>query len=196
MVGSNTYTAAATYVDVLSAFNSCDSTVTTIVSNATVDATTSTSGPTITANSSTATSYQWLDCNAGMALIAGETAQSYTATANGDYAVEVTENGCIDTSACVNISALALSDNSSTNVLNVFPNPTNGTFNISVSNVNSLELMITIVDIQGKEVFTSSDKNVSGTFKKQINLEELSKGVYYIKVNTGAEVKIQKLIIQ
>ena len=193
-VGTSTYTSAGTYTDILAAANTCDSTVTTTVTITNVDATTTTSGAVITANSATGT-FQWLDCNLANAPIAGETSSVYTSTANGSYAVEVTDNGCVDTSACVVISTTGIANNSE-NVLSVYPNPTIGMFNIAISNANISELVITIVDIQGKEVFSSVDKNVNGTFNKQINLEEISKGLYYIKVNTGAEVNIQKLILQ
>jgi subtilisin-like proprotein convertase family protein len=193
-VGANTYNTAGTYVDVLSAANSCDSTVTTVVTNVIVDATTSTSGATITANSTTGT-FQWLDCNAGMAPIAGETNQSFTAATDGSYAVQVTDNGCVDTSACVVIIGTGL-NNSSAATMNVYPNPTSGIFNLSFANANFSELLISIVDVQGKLVYSSSEKNVNGAYNKVINLEELSKGLYYIKVTTGTDVKIQKLTIQ
>ncbi len=193
-VGTSTYTTAGTYTDIIAAFNTCDSTVTTTVTTTVIDVTTSTAGADITSNSSTGT-YQWLDCNTAFAPITGETNQTYSSIANGDYAVEITDNGCVDTSACVNISTTGIANNSE-NDLSVYPNPTNGTFNVVISNANISELGINIVDIQGKEIFSSIDKNVNGVFNKQINLEELSKGVYYIKVTTGAEVKIQKLIVQ
>lgn len=43
--------------------------------------------------------YAWLDCN-GFTPIAGQTSQSFTATLPGNYAVAISQNGCIDTSAC------------------------------------------------------------------------------------------------
>ena len=49
------------------------------------------------------TFYQWLDCNNNFEPISGATAQNYTAIDNGNYAVVVNENGCIDTSACTAI---------------------------------------------------------------------------------------------
>jgi len=56
----------------------------------TVDISVSVADPSITANASGA-SYQWLDCDNNFTAIAGETAQSFTATANGNYAVEITQ---------------------------------------------------------------------------------------------------------
>lgn len=66
-----------------------------------IDVSTSQSGATLLAgNTALGVSYQWLDCDDNFAELAGETGQSFTATINGNYAVEVTLNGCLDTSAC------------------------------------------------------------------------------------------------
>ncbi|MGZ4053996.1 MAG: T9SS type A sorting domain-containing protein, partial [Bacteroidia bacterium] len=194
-VGTNTYNTSGTFTDVLTGFNTCDSTVTTILTvNAPIDVTTSVAGNVITANSSTGT-YQWLDCNSAMAPIAGETNQSFTALSNGDFAVQVTDNGCVDTSACVNITGSGLSTSLSGETWNVYPNPTSGTFNLVITNTSFKELMISIVDIQGKEVYNYDDKNISANYSKQISLENLAKGIYYLKLNTGSQIVIKKLII-
>ncbi|MCW3103351.1 MAG: hypothetical protein JWO09_1791 [Bacteroidetes bacterium] len=77
----------------------------------------------------------------------------------------------------------------------VYPNPTSGMFSIAMLNANFSELSISITDIQGKEVFSFSDKNIAGDYNKQIDLEGLAKGIYYIRLNSGEELKIKKLII-
>lgn len=56
-------------------------------------------GPLLTADT-VGSSYQWLDCDNNYVIINGETNQSYTPAITGNYAVEVTLNGCVDTSAC------------------------------------------------------------------------------------------------
>lgn len=45
-------------------------------------------------------SYQWLDCDIGFQTIIGATQQSFTPVQSGNYAVQVTFDGCTDTSAC------------------------------------------------------------------------------------------------
>ncbi|MCC7502843.1 MAG: LamG domain-containing protein [Flavobacteriales bacterium] len=45
--------------------------------------------------------FQWLDCGNGYSEIVGATAPSYSLAMAGSYAVEVTQNGCTDTSTCV-----------------------------------------------------------------------------------------------
>ncbi|MES2138716.1 MAG: GEVED domain-containing protein [Bacteroidota bacterium] len=93
-------------------------------------------------------------------------------------------------------SLVGIEETEMLNTISVYPNPTTGLFNITTSNANFTQLTISVLDIQGKEVFTTSDKNYSVNYNKQINLEGLAKGIYFIKLNTGAGVKTQKLIIQ
>jgi hypothetical protein len=47
-----------------------------------------------------ADSYQWLDCDNDFAVVNGETNQSFIPDVTGNFAVEVTINGCSDTSIC------------------------------------------------------------------------------------------------
>jgi hypothetical protein len=65
------------------------------------------SGFTLTANQAGA-SYQWIDCANGDTAITGATSQSYVAILNGDYAVQVSLNSCIDTSSCINILGVGI----------------------------------------------------------------------------------------
>lgn len=56
-------------------------------------------GPQLNANQ-TGVNYQWLDCDDNNSIVSGETNQSFTPAVTGNYAVEVTMNGCVDTSDC------------------------------------------------------------------------------------------------
>ncbi|MES2591085.1 MAG: GEVED domain-containing protein [Bacteroidota bacterium] len=94
------------------------------------------------------------------------------------------------------ISTVGIEENEVLNSVLVYPNPTAGLFNVVINNANFNQVTISVIDIQGKEVYNVSEKNNSATYSKQINLEGLSKGLYYIKLNTENGVKVQKLIIQ
>jgi hypothetical protein len=107
-------------------------------------------------------------------------------------------NGCSNSTAqnanvvdCIGIEENALLQN-----VNVFPNPTSGMFSISISNANFSELNIVITDMQGKVVFNETDKTVTADYNKQISIENLAKGIYYIKLSSGNEMNIKKLIVQ
>ena len=78
----------------------------------------------------------------------------------------------------------------------IYPNPTNGAFTISISNTNSNKLSISVIDILGKEVFSFADNNCTQVYNKQINLENVTAGIYFIRLCIGTDVKTKKLIIQ
>ena len=197
-VGGNTHTTTGVYTDVIpyGAVNGCDSTaITNLTVISTINVSTTVVANVITANSTTAT-YQWLDCDNANAIIAGEIGQSYTALVSGNYAVIVTEAGtCSDTSACVNVFVTGISSTGS-QVINISPNPTSGIFTLDIENANTNEVVITIVDIQGKVVYNELDKNISAKYNKQIDLSDLSKGIYFVKLSIGSDVKVEKLVVQ
>ncbi|TAE86414.1 MAG: T9SS C-terminal target domain-containing protein [Bacteroidetes bacterium] len=178
-----TYTSSGTYTAKL-----CDSIVTL---NLTITSalTTSVNGVTITANETGAT-YQWIDCNNANAPITGETNQSFTATANGNYAVIVTKNTCSDTSACVAITKVggnkieALHSN-----FQVFPNPNNGTFSLQ-TNYSALGT-VSITNALGELVFSEIIKAP----KAEINLSAFGSGVYFVEVTTNGFISRQKIVI-
>jgi hypothetical protein len=112
----------ATYL--LTTAAGCDSTISLDLTITTIDNSTTQLTTTITATMAGA-SYQWLNCE-NYAPIAGATGQSFTAVDNGDCAVEITINGCVDTSACANITGIGALESDFGQLLNVYPNPTAG----------------------------------------------------------------------
>ena len=95
------------------------------------------------------------------------------------------------TSVCSGISVNYLNDE-----INVYPNPTNGIINVSIADANNSELTISVMDIEGRTVYHSVNKNVGSGYHKQINLEQLAKGVYYIKFTSGEASAYKKLVIE
>ena len=148
---SNNNTATWTLTNVVG----CDSVVTLNLTINTVDVSaTQLDELTIQANTSGA-QYQWLDCDNSFALIPGETGQSFTASQNGNYAVQVIQNGCTDTSACMTITNVGIIENDFGEALIVSPNPTNGEVTVSLGNTYS-NIVVKIIDIKGKLINTYS----------------------------------------
>jgi len=86
-------------------------------------------------------------------------------------------------------------DNSEANQFAVYPNPASSRVNIKANFNNDEEVEIFLFDISGKRVLS---KTVSGSrdFNYQLNLEALPKGVYFVKLQSGAIVKQQKLVLE
>lgn len=145
--------------------------------------------PILSANQVGAT-YQWLDCDNGNAVIPSETGQTFTATVNGNYAVEVTIGGCTDTSACEAVTGVGVKEVAN-NTVSIYPNPTDGMVNINLGSNNST-VDYTISSIEGRLIETgkTSTNNIT------VDLSKESKGVYFIKINTENISIVYKLIKQ
>ncbi len=176
----NVSTPGVYYVNITNGFG-CQGTDTIDVSVYTIDNTTNTVSLTITANAVFAT-YQWIDCNNSNLPIAGETNQSYTATANGSYAVIIYQLNCADTSACITINGVGI-ENQENASFHLYPNPNNGTFYVEVET----DGIYTIIDLLGQTVATF--KLYAGT-KNLVDITQLVSGIYLMNTPLGGQQKI------
>lgn len=77
----------------------------------------------------------------------------------------------------------------------IFPNPVrNSQINIISENDNVEILSLRIIDLSGLEVYEVSDLKASSIH--QINLPNISKGVYIISIKTSESIETEKLIIE
>jgi hypothetical protein len=139
------------------------------------------SADSLTANATSAT-YQWLNCPA-MTHIIGATNQSYTATANGNYAVIVTQNACSDTSACYTISTVGITESSLPSAIRIFPNPV--TDNLQIQTTMQIR-EITVTDITGSLLLSTTSKT--------IDCNSFANGIYFIRVTTEKGVIVKQFI--
>ncbi len=185
----NNITAQVVHTSSLQSMQGCDSTIVTTVDVTNVDVNTTVNGIILNANATGAT-YQWLDCTNGYALISGATAQSYTAIANGDYAVEVTINGCTDTSACQTILGVGLKEATNNNAIQLYPNPTNGQFNISGLEYNTG--LIEVYNAMGQLIHSTTFKQPNNL---QLDLSAFPNGHYYIAINTEYAYTVKQVLV-
>jgi hypothetical protein len=157
----------------------CDSVVTiNLTVLAAIDTTITTTLPTLTANAATA-SYQWVNCDSSYTPLAGATAQAYTPTMNGNYAVIITEGACSDTSSCYAVIITGIKNNKLTKMLSLFPNPTSGNLSIELGQIFN-EVTIKVMNVTGQ---TLSSKSFRSTDQIDFNIEGTS-GVYLLEIRT------------
>lgn len=77
------------------------------------------------------------------------------------------------------------------NLLTVFPNPTNGEFLLQLDGLNS-EANLTITNMNGQQVY---EKNIA-TDNENINVSKLSAGIYFIKVSNEKYNITKKIVLQ
>lgn len=79
---------------------------------------------------------------------------------------------------------------------NIYPNPNNGTFNLSINNIKSTDLIVNIQNVLGQSVYSEALNNVS-QLNKQINLSNLDSGIYTVTISDKNGLSSsEKIIIQ
>jgi hypothetical protein len=178
--------ATTTYTVTGTDANGCSNTAQiTITVNPLPNVTVSNNANTLTVNQAGAT-YQWIDCNNNNAPISGATNQSFTPTTSGSYAVVVTLNGCVDTSACQTITITGLDIQASSKLpFSIYPNPNRGNFTIQSTKGGVFEL----IDVTGKVINTYTITNTQQTVN-----ENIPAGMYFVREKESGT--IQKLVVQ
>ena len=113
--GNHSWIYSGIYTDTIPNAAGFDSVITVNLTIRRADASLTQNQSVLTANASGA-AYQWIRCDDGNTPMEGETQQTFTATAEGNYAVIVTQNGCIDTSACLSVDITGLLVNTFTQI--------------------------------------------------------------------------------
>lgn len=167
--------AAMSHNSVFATINGCDSIITTSVGIISVDTMVAMLNETLTANAAAAT-YQWLDCNNGLAAIPGEINQSFTATVNGSYALAITQNGCTDTSSCFVILSTGMKSGDGILIMSVFPNPADDAVTIQTSDAGTKQ--VEIIALTGEVVLSL---RFTGNIV-QVPVAELAAGTYVVKL--------------
>ncbi|MBS1634689.1 MAG: T9SS type A sorting domain-containing protein [Bacteroidetes bacterium] len=83
------------------------------------------------------------------------------------------------------------------NVIRVFPNPANTFVNINYSLLESSKVELAIYDMIGKQVkhVVSANNESAGEHKQQVSIDDLSAGVYFIKLRINTKEATIKLFI-
>ena len=130
--------------------------------------------------------YQWIDCGANNSPIAGATSQSFSPSANGSYAVIVTQGACNETSDCFTVSGLSIHQLDA-DLFQLYPNPTTGLLNVQFFDHSNHTYEIQ--DISGRKI-------ASGLLIKNIqiiDLQNFQSGIYWLVIDRGdVRLKIQR----
>ncbi len=80
----------------------------------------------------------------------------------------------------------------------IFPNPSNGEFNINYEIKQASLVQIDIYDLQGKLIknIVSSQRQNTGKYVLPTNLSELPNGIYICKITIDGKVQSKKIVIE
>lgn len=132
--------------------------------------------------------YQWLNCATGHSIIPGETDSSFIFTGPGSFAVEITQNGCLDTSTCF-LSNFSISELSENTII-VYPNPGQGFYNVRLSQT-ATEIRAVVLNSIGQlvheEIFFNTD-----SFSFEL---EGPAGIYLLQIHTPSTSQSFNLVM-
>jgi len=94
-----------------------------------------------------------------------------------------------------NVVSVSEPDVNDDNKLGLFPNPSTGIFNLALEK-DMKDLVVQVFNIQGASIKTYFFKNNDALRAAQFDLQDVSPGVYFIKVYNTKNQHITKLIIQ
>jgi hypothetical protein len=155
-----------------------------------VDTSVQVNNDTLTATQTAVSSYQWLDCDNSYSIVNGATNQNFSPLSNGNYAVVIVQNSCIDTSSCYNFTLLNNQLIFNEDNWTVYPNPTTGKLMIAQTNPKIID--ITIIDNLGRMLIykKSEDHTI------ELDLGNLPSGMYCLLIEDGEQIVNRKIVKQ
>ena len=159
---------------------------------------------TLTETPVTGSTYQWYK---GATAIVGATTTNYIATIAGNYKCRVTKtaSGCFKNSNVITVTVPCKEGEEliQNNTFNIFPNPNNGTFYISALSASLLPLretdrpcVLEIFNSLGQQIYTQHLSTLNGKINEMITLNNLTSGLYFIRITQENFYSEQKFVVE
>lgn len=79
--------------------------------------------------------------------------------------------------------------------LNVYPNPTSGVFDLTLSNIETVDGEVMVYDMTGRKVYAQK-VDATGFYKTTIDLSRFAKGLYTVQVRTENGVASKNISVE
>ncbi len=80
--------------------------------------------------------------------------------------------------------------------LDFYPNPSNGKFNLSFNLKEKGNTDITILNTEGKKIYSENLNDFTGAYNKEIDISKNPKGVYFVRVEQGPHSQLKKIVLE
>lgn len=144
------------------------------------------------------TSYSWDFGNGTTSTDENPTAVSYGTTDSFDVVLICTNDCGVSDTATYKVypTLTGIKDFGMNNAaVKVYPNPNNGTFNVSISDVEG-DLTLRVLTVDGRTVYTNTLVATGGQIDQSISVQDFGKGMYLLYVESESFSGVRKLIVQ
>jgi hypothetical protein len=140
----------------------------------------------------------WEELNVDMYTLYVTWAEDYTGPASIEvYGTNDCGDGTVSPVLEVNVANTFGIGEADLNVdVSIFPNPTNGTFNVKLSSESNEVVKLSISSMVGESIYSAEQINVDGEFIKTIDLSSFAEGIYFITIENNNKVLTEKIVVQ
>lgn len=114
----------------------------------------------------------------------------------GVYTVTITDGlGCTASKTFTLAGNISTADVELAQNVKVFPNPSNGIVNVEINSSEKSAFTISVLNMLGQQVY-SENVAVYGNMVKSVDLSNLAKGSYIVKIGSGMSAHTERVIIK
>ena len=140
-------------------------------------------------------SYNWSTGATSNPLVLSNT--QLTAGVNNVFSVTVTNGfGCegsdeiVVFGGCVNVDEM-----NNLAEFDVYPNPTTGKINVRVANLSQGNVVITVISATGQLIINEQFGFEGSEMTRNLDLSHAAMGIYFVRLQSGNEIKTQKIVV-
>lgn len=113
-----------------------------------------------------------------------------------DTVIFVMDNAYLDNVKFMQHSDAGISQTDLSSLIQVYPNPVSDNLNINYFAPEKQQTIISLFDVQGKEILKQSDETLAGENHFSLNLSSLSSGIYFLSLETETGIFKTKIVKQ
>ncbi|MEP7218625.1 MAG: T9SS type A sorting domain-containing protein, partial [Bacteroidota bacterium] len=144
--------------------------------------------------SSPADGYQWY---LGSTVISGATDRRYYPVTSGEYRVKILNpEGCSAFSDAFPMAVSGVDDPALGDELRIAPAPGDGHLTLELRRGTPGALRISVSDMLGRELRSWNDRGEAVTLRREIDISELPRGAYLLRIEGGGREWSRRIILQ
>lgn len=70
-----------------------------------------------------------------------------------------------------------------------------GMLHVTINGIVNHEMIISLINVRGQEAFHVNLQELNKEYSTSINLNDLGKGLYFFKVDSGDEIRLKKIAL-
>lgn len=115
-----------------------------------------------------------------------------------DWEVKAPDLTCVSSRNPVELfvdPCLSVNENDLNNLVSIYPNPASDNLIVSLQNAVQGSLTVEMLDVDGRVVYADAKTSFSGNYKNKIDLKNIAKGIYVIRVKIDGNEMQKKVTV-